>query len=150
MTETHQTLLQAKAFDFAFSELVKNNRSIFEPLWTVDSWVKFLIWLALNCGLSGDKDSLELFANSLGAPLTRRMRKLFFERNLEKFCIIADPAEANIFVVITSEDKEISFNDVNKVFTEIGLNNVVSPDQSSWNRNDGMIIVPWKLSKIKS
>ncbi len=34
-------------------ELIYSKRDSFKPLWSVDSWVKFLIWAALNCGLSG-------------------------------------------------------------------------------------------------
>ena len=80
MQNANETRLQAKVFDFALAELVLEHRTSFDPLWTVDSWVKFLIWMALNCGLSGEKDSLEFFANALGAPLSSRMRRIFFER----------------------------------------------------------------------
>ena len=62
--------LQATLLDFAVLELIRQNRQSFEPLWTVDSWAKLLIWLALNCGLSGERESLERFATALGAPLT--------------------------------------------------------------------------------
>ncbi|MEY4298352.1 MAG: hypothetical protein RLZZ423_1531, partial [Cyanobacteriota bacterium] len=49
------TALQATLVDFALAELVRANRSSFEPLWSVESWAKLLIWLALNCGCSGDE-----------------------------------------------------------------------------------------------
>ena len=75
MKNTNQANIQAKIFDFALSELVRNQRESFEPIWTVDSWVKLLIWLSLNCGFSGERESLEIFANALGAPLTIKMRK---------------------------------------------------------------------------
>ena len=79
MDKTQQTAIQAKAFDFALTDLVRRHRESFQPLWTVDSWVKFMIWMTLNCGLSGERETLELFAESLGSVLTSRMRKLFFE-----------------------------------------------------------------------
>jgi hypothetical protein len=42
--------LQAALVDFAIGELVRQHRESFGPLWTVESWAKLLIWLALNCG----------------------------------------------------------------------------------------------------
>ena len=65
MKNTDQSNIQANMFDFALSELVRSQRNSFEPIWTVDSWVKFLIWISLNCGLPGDRQSLENFADAL-------------------------------------------------------------------------------------
>ena len=64
--EKRKIFIQSKVFEFAYSELVRSHRDSFQPLWTVDSWVKVLIWLALNCGLSGDRESLEIFSQALG------------------------------------------------------------------------------------
>ena len=93
MEKSHQISIQAKLFDFAVTELVYNHRDTFQPLWTIDSWAKFMIWLTLNSGLSGDKESLELFAKALGTSLTNRLRRVFFERKLENLslCVMADP-----------------------------------------------------------
>ena len=93
MEQISRTSIQAKAFEFALMELIHSKRDSFQPLWSVDSWVKFLIWFSLNCGLSGDKESLELFAQAMGSPLTSRMRKIFFERALEDLSlhVMADP-----------------------------------------------------------
>ena len=57
MEQISRTSIQAKAFEFALIELIYSKRDSFQPLWSVDSWVKFLIWLSLNCGLPGDKES---------------------------------------------------------------------------------------------
>ena len=51
MDQSQQTFIQAKIFDFALIELVQSHRDSFQPLWTVDSWVKFQIWMALNLSL---------------------------------------------------------------------------------------------------
>ena len=101
MEQISQTSIQAKVFDFALLELIRSKRDSFQPLWSVDSWVKFLIWMTLNCGLSGERESLELFANAIGSPLTKRMRKVFFERILDDLSlhILADPAETQILVM---------------------------------------------------
>lgn len=142
--KTQETAIQAKAFDFALGELVRNNRETFEPVWTVDSWVKFLIWLALNCGLSGDKQSLELFADALGAPLTYRMRRLFFERNFDSLCVMGDPAEASVLIYPSSSESHISFDSVNFSLVELGLIKLVNKDQTTWSENQGVITIPWK------
>jgi len=149
MNKTQQTTIQAKLFDFALMELVRNHRNSFEPLWTIDSWVKFLIWLTLNCGLSGEQQTLELFADSLGAPLTRRMRRVFFERQIEEFSVsvIADPAEESVFVMPTSNEVILTPEKVGQALEVLGLGKTVLIDQSSWGIHEGMFSIPWISQK---
>ena len=66
MDSADSTGLQATLFDFAIAELVRQHRESFQPLWSVDSWVKLLIWLSLNCGCSGDEAGMARFVESLG------------------------------------------------------------------------------------
>ena len=152
MEKTEQTAIQAKVFDFALTELVRNHRDSFQPIWTIDSWVKFLIWMALNCGLSGERASLELFAETLGAPLTRRMRKFFFERTLENpsMCVMADPAESDILLMPASGNEKINFEDAEKALKVLGLVENVISDQSMWGLHEGIISISWKSSEINS
>jgi hypothetical protein len=84
-TELHgeASALQANLFRFAIEELIRQHRTSFAPLWTVESWAKLLIWLALNSGSSTDGAALETFAEALGTPLALRLRRLFFEREWE-------------------------------------------------------------------
>jgi hypothetical protein len=93
--------VQAGLFEFAIAELVPHHRTSFPPLWTVESWARLLIWLALNSGSSGDREALERFAAALGPTLTARMRRLFFERELEDagLRLLADPAEDRALVL---------------------------------------------------
>jgi len=142
-----RTSIQAKVFEFALSELIYSKRDSFQPLWSVDSWVKFLIWLSLNCGLSGEKESLELFAKAMGSPLTRRMRKIFFERVLEDFSLheMADPAEAQVLIMPLSVDKRINNNDVVQALQTISLSDKVSLSSSAWERHDSIVSIPWKM-----
>ena len=67
--------LQAALFHFAIGELVRQHRSSFPPLWSTESWAKLMIWLALNCGCSGDDEGLRQFAASLGPALARTLRQ---------------------------------------------------------------------------
>ena len=83
MDSADATGLQATLFDFAIAELVRQHRQSFDPVWSLDSWVKLLIWLSLNCGCQGDEKGMQRFAEALGPTLTTRMRRVFFERELE-------------------------------------------------------------------
>ena len=147
MEQISRTSIQAKAFEFALLELIYSKRDSFQPLWSVDSWVKFLIWLSLNCGLSGDKESLELFAKAMGSHLTRRMRKIFFERALEDLSlhVMADPAEAQVLIMPLSVDKRIKNNDVVQALQKISLSDKVSLSSSAWERHDSIVSIPWNV-----
>ena len=145
MEQIYRTSIQAKAFEFALMELIYSKRDSFQPLWSVDSWVKFLIWLSLNCGLSGDKESLELFAQAMGSPLTSRMRKIFFERALEDLSlhVMADPAEAQVLIMPMALDTRINDNDIVQALETIGLIDKVSVSSSEWERHDSIVSIPW-------
>ena len=147
MEQISRTSIQAKAFEFALLELIHSKRNSFQPLWSVDSWAKFLIWLSLNCGLSGDKESLELFAKAMGSPLTTRMRKIFFERFLEDLSlhVMADPSEAQVLIMPISVDKVISNNDVVQALKSVGLSEKVSLSSTAWERHDSILSIPWKV-----
>ena len=95
------TNLQATLFDFAIGELVRQHRTSFQPLWSSESWAKLLIWLALNCGCSGDETDLTAFAEALGPVLSGRLRRIFFERELHDLGlqVMADPAEQQVLVL---------------------------------------------------
>ena len=147
MEQISHPAIQAKVFDFALLELIRTKRDSFQPLWSVDSWVKFLIWMALNSGLSAHRDSLQLFANAIGSPLTTRMRKVFFERILDDLSlhILADPAETQILVMPLSHENAIKNNEVELAFSNIGLSHKAVLDHSRWERHDSIIAIPWNL-----
>ncbi len=147
MEQISRTSIQAKAFEFALLELIYSKRDSFQPLWSVDSWVKFLIWLSLNCGLPGEKESLEMFAKAMGSSLTSRMRKIFFERALEDLSlhVMADPAEAQVLIMPIALDKRINDNDVVQALERIGLSGKVSLSSAAWERHDSIVSIPWNV-----
>ena len=147
MEQISRASIQAKAFEFALLELIYSKRDSFQPKWSVDSWVKFLIWLSLNCGLSGEKESLEMFAKAMGSPLTSRMRKIFFERVLEDLSlhVMADPAEAQVLIMPMDGDQRILDNDVVQALKMIVLSDKVSLASASWERHDAIVSIPWKV-----
>ena len=144
-----KTSIQAKVFDFALSELVIEKRNSFQPLWTVNSWAKFLIWVAVNCGVSGERESLEVFADALGGHLTARMRRLFFERTLDHrlLHLMADPAEKNVLVMALPGCESIAFDQVKEALHEVGLIQINLLDTNRWQLHDGLISIPWKSSE---
>ena len=138
--------LQGTLVDFALMELIRQHRESFQPLWTVDSWAKLLIWLALNCGLSGERDSLEQFAKALGAPLTSRLRRVFFERELGdlELQVLADPAEQQVLVLSQApEDASVLHLDqVAKALERVGLTGRVL-ERARWQQLEGVMTIPW-------
>ena len=146
MGQISHTQIQAKVFEFALIDLVFSKRASFQPLWTVDSWAKFLIWLALNCGLPGDRESLELFADALGTHLTTKMRRIFFERTLSDLDVrlIADPADENVLIFPGSGGRQITKDEANQTLEKVGLTERVPIDRTYWQVHDAMILIPWK------
>ncbi|MCT0223737.1 protein phosphatase [Synechococcus sp. CS-1328] len=136
--------LQATLFDFAIAELVRQHRQSFAPLWTRDSWAKLLIWLALNCGAGRDRDDLEAFAAALGPVLTRRMRRLFFERDLEDLGlqVMADPAEQQVLVLPLTGEGPVDRQAAAAALEQLGLSErVVAPER--WQALEALLAVPW-------
>jgi len=149
MKNTNQANIQAKIFDFALSELVRNQRESFEPIWTVDSWVKLLIWLSLNCGFSGERESLETFVNALGTALTIRMRKIFFERVLDDLSlhVMADPADSQLLIMPLGTDVSLTHEKVHEALDILRLKQRVSKEFSEWESHDRLIAIPWNSSE---
>ena len=140
--------LQATLFDFAIAELVRQHRASFQPLWTADAWAKCLIWLALNCGCSGAQQDLQAFAVALGPVMTGRMRRVFFERELEDLDlqVMADPAEQQVLVLpmgpaLGALDPVV----VAQVLERVGLMDRVTADRCAWQQLDAVVAIPWAL-----
>lgn len=137
---------QARLFDVAIGELVRQHRESFAPLWTVESWAKLLIWLALRSGCATDQASLEGFAAGLGPDLSRRMRQLFFARDLEdlNLRLMADPAEGQVLAVpLDAQAPEPDAPRVWEGLGRVGLADRVAP-RETWQRHEALMVVPWK------
>ena len=149
MENSQQTQVQAKVFDFALCELVRQHREDFQPIWTLESWVKFLIWLTLNCGLSGERESIELFAHALGSRLTTRMRRIFFERTYENLSLhlMADPADSQVLVMPSNASFSVTLEQVEQLLNQVGLIEKVEKDKNCWQELDAVIAIPWELTK---
>ena len=141
--------LQGTLVDFALGELVRHNRESFQPLWTVDSWAKLMIWLALNCGLAGDSESLEHFAAALGERITSRLRRTFFERELTDLDlqVLADPAEQQ--VLLLSQDPGnpavLAPDRLMRALERVSLTPKVVEDQGRWQQLEAVVAIPWEI-----
>ena len=149
METSQQTHIQAKVFDLALSELVLQHREKFQPLWTVDSWVKFLIWMTLNCGLSGERESIELFSQALGSRLTTRMRRIFFERTFENLSLhlMADPADSKVLLMPSNGSFAVTLEQAEQLLNQVGLIEKVEQEKNCWQELDAVIAIPWKLTQ---
>ena len=140
--------LQGTLVDFALLELIRQHRESFQPLWTVDSWAKLMIWLSLNCGLSGERDTLEHFASALGERITSRLRRTFFERELAdlELQVLADPAEQQVLLLSQApQDPAVLKPDrLSAALDRVGLTDRVVADRSRWQQLEGVVAIPWK------
>ena len=143
--------LQGTLVDFALLELIRQHRLSFQPLWTVDSWAKLMIWLALNCGLPSDTESFEHFAHSLGERITTRMRRTFFERELGdlELHVLADPADAQVLLLSQApqDPSVLALERLTRALERVDLLEHVTADQRQWQALDGVVAIPWKRSE---
>ncbi len=137
--------LQASLFDFAIAELVRQHRTTFQPLWSAESWAKLLIWLALNCGCSGDEQGLKMFAEALGPRLSGRLRRLFFERQLDDLGlqVMADPAEQQVLVLPLAPAGSVAAQQARAALERLELLPLVT-EPGGWQSLEGMVAVPWR------
>ena len=143
MDSADATGLQATLFDFAIAELVRQHRQSFEPVWSLDSWVKLLIWLSLNCGCQGDEKGMQRFAEALGPTLTTRMRRVFFERELEDLDLklMADPAEQQVLVLPMGPGIPLDLEQAATAIDRVRLTDHVA-DPELWQQMDAVIAIP--------
>ena len=142
--------LQGALLHFAVEELVRHQREEFPPLWTRESWAKFLIWLALQCGAGVQQQELEAFAHALGPVLTGRLRRLFFERELGDLDlkVMADPAEAQVLVIpCTGSAGNLPLDRIARALDRLGLAERVQQNQLGWRQLEAAIAIPWETGK---
>ena len=152
MDQLTKSRIQANVFEIALSELVCQYREEFQPLWSVDSWAKFLTMIAVRCGIPVERESFELFAEALGPSLTTRMRRLFFERTIDSLSlkVMADPAEDQVLIMSVDGVESITFDDAIQALKEIELFSKIDSKQSNWKNLDNLMSIPWQKGKKQS
>jgi hypothetical protein len=135
-----------RLFAFALDELVRAHRDSFAPLWTQESWAKLMIWLALNCGCSGDRAGLEAFAGALAPALSGHMRRLFFRREFADLGVqvLADPAESLALVLSDpGNDGPLTAERATAALVRAQLQPRLTQDQALWQLQPRMVAIPW-------
>ena len=133
-------------FTFAITELVRQHRETFAPLWTTESWAKLLIWLALSSGCPADPAALERFASGLPPDLSRRLRQVFFTSDLEdlQLRLLADPAEEQVLALpLDALAGTLDRAGVGTALDRVGLSPWVTPTEQ-WRQHEALIVVPWR------
>ena len=105
-----------------------------------------MIWLALSCGCSGDREALEGFAAALGPVVCGRMRRLFFERECPdlNLKLMADPAEAQVLAwPLEPGGDPIGLERVAAALEAVGLGHRVA-EQGRWQPLEDLMAVPWQ------
>lgn len=141
--------LQATLIDFALAELVRQHRQSFQPLWSSESWAKLQIWLALNCGCTGDEAGLRRFAAATAPLLNARLRRLFFERELEDLGlhVLADPAERQVLVQpLAPGAVALGLEQAAGALEQVGLGERVVADRGRWSSLEQLVAIPWAAS----
>jgi hypothetical protein len=139
--------VQATLIDFALAELVRQHRQSFQPLWSRESWAKLQIWLALNCGCSADEAGLRRFAEATAPLLSTRLRRVFFERELQDLGlhVLADPAEQQVLVLpIAPGSAALGVEQAALALERLGLLERVVADRSCWSSLEQVVAIPWE------
>jgi len=139
--------LRAGLEEFALQELVRQHRTSFPPLWSVESWAKLLIWLALNSGCPAD--GLARFAAALDPARSARLRRLFFsrEREEEGLRLLADPADGPVQVqplAPADADAALTAERIHTALEQVGLAERVEAEPQRWQRSEGLVAIPWR------
>ena len=90
---------------------------------------------------------MQQFADALGTPLALRLRRLFFERELEDLNLLikADPAEPQVLVLPLDplRDAEVSLGLAAEGLQRTGLEPLVVADRLAWQVAQGLVAIPW-------
>ena len=117
----------------------------------MDSWAKLMIWLALNCGLAGDSESLEHFAAALGERITSRLRRTFFERELPdlELQVLADPAEQQVLLLSLDPGNPsvLAPDRLQRALERVALIPRVVQDQGRWQQLEAVVAIPWEACR---
>ena len=135
MASSDSTRLHDTMFYLTIAELVRQNRESFQPLWTTESWVKLLIWLSLNCGSSGDEAGMARFVEALGPSLTTRMRRVFFEREL-------DALDLQVMALPMGPGVPLDVERAAAVIEQVQLQDHVVADRERWQQLDAVVAIP--------
>ena len=84
------------------------------------------------------------FVEALGPTVTTRMRRLFFERELEDLDlqVMADPAEQQVLVLPMGPGAPLDLDRAAAVIERVQLQGQVVADRVHWQQLDAVVAIP--------
>ena len=84
------------------------------------------------------------FVDALGPSLTTRMRRVFFERELEALDlqVMADPAEQQVLVLPMGPGVPLDLESAATVMEQVQLQGHVVADRERWQLLDAVVVIP--------
>ena len=84
------------------------------------------------------------FVEALGPSLTTRMRRVFFERELEalELQVMADPAEQQVLVLPMGPGVPLDLERAATVIERVQLKDHVLSDRERWRQLDAVVAIP--------
>ena len=84
------------------------------------------------------------FVETLGPKVTTRMRRVFFERELEDLDlqVMADPAEQQVLVLPMGPGVPLDVERAAAVIEQVQLQDHVVADRARWQQLDAVVAIP--------
>ena len=87
---------------------------------------------------------MKQFVEALGPVVTSRMRRVFFERELDDLDlqVMGDPAEQHVLVMPMAPGVPLVLERATAAVQRVGLQELVVADQNRWQQLDAVVAIP--------
>ena len=87
---------------------------------------------------------MKQFVEALGPVVTSRMRRVFFERELDDLDlqVMGDPAEQHVLVMPMAPGVPLDLERATAAVKRVGLQELVVADQNRWQQLDAVVAIP--------
>ena len=87
---------------------------------------------------------MKQFVEALGPVVTSRMRRVFFERELDDLDlqVMGDPAEQHVLVMPMAPGVPLDLERAKAAIEQVGLQGLVVADQGRWQQLDAVVVIP--------
>ena len=87
---------------------------------------------------------MKQFVEALGPVVTSRMRRVFFERELDALDlqVMGDPAEPHVLVMPMAPGVPLDLDRATGAIEQVGLQALVVADQNRWQQLDAVVAIP--------
>ena len=87
---------------------------------------------------------MKQFVDALGPVVTSRMRRVFFERELDDLDlqVMGDPAEQHVLVMPMAPGVPFDLERATAAVQRVGVQELVVADQNRWQQLDAVVAIP--------